>query len=538
MEIEFDKDKVEEATNNINGLIQYMKKRDLTIKVYMQINWYRILSAIIFLNNQMQDKTVDEKKENIKKWFKLNDDKQQKEIDRLFSLIIFKPEDMNGDALTKIKDINLEQTNLDQLKKNNQETYETIRKYEKLIIKNIFKVYVNCYTEKYPEKKIDGMELCFVDLDDLIMKRTFFEKITGQKYVKNPKTLDKKAVEDKYQQFKDECYLFVYGKNENELFPDQDEENKSEELREIDSGELMSLNMYSVIRHLISDLKYGPDNPQTKNSIRQLKKTYNKYIDADQVAIIDGLLSNRIAPKDVVNEGFVSFLDKLKVINNKLDIPQNFRCITDFNIPYDLAFKYFEVYVGEYNVNNQNYIDIHKLFTDDDLAFLGGEEFIKDCYKKVYRLTNTDQIPPQYLSCKEKPACDIYFTSNILWANAKAFLATGSVALIFILLVLFEVVALASTLAIIIAMSAILLGTIVATVVGCLHTKEHIENQAFNNELQTGEKLYIQYTRQPNEEIYKKPFDKQNPKPKGGLSDVIYEEDDRSDEKNSKNDIE
>ena len=112
MEIEFDEDKVEEATNNINGLIQYMEKQPVNIKYYMQVNWYRILSAIIFLNNQMKDKTVDEKKENIKKWFKLNDDNQQKEIDRLFNLIIFKHEDMNGDTLTKIKDINLKQTNL------------------------------------------------------------------------------------------------------------------------------------------------------------------------------------------------------------------------------------------------------------------------------------------------------------------------------------------------------------------------------------------------------------------------------------------
>ena len=72
------------------------------------------------------------------------------------------------------------------------------------------------------------------------------------------------------------------------------------------------------------------------------------------------------------------------------------------------------MYVGSQNHEQKNLIDIHKLFTDDDLAFLGGEEFIKDCYKKVYHLTNTDQIPAQYLSCKEKPACDIYFTSNIL----------------------------------------------------------------------------------------------------------------------------
>lgn len=83
-------------------------------------------------------------------------------------------------------------------------------------------------------------------------------------------------------------------------------------------------------------------------------------------------------------------------------------------------------------------------------------------------------------------------------------------------------------------MSAILLGTIIATIVGCLHTKEYIENQAFNNKLQTGEKLYTQYTRQLNEEIYKKPFDKQNPKPKGLLSDVTYEEDN---ERNISNDI-
>ncbi len=82
-------------------------------------------------------------------------------------------------------------------------------------------------------------------------------------------------------------------------------------------------------------------------------------------------------------------------------------------------------------------------------------------------------------------------------------------------------------------MSAILLGTIIATIVGYLHTKEHIENQAFNEKLQTGEELYIQYTRQQNEEIYKKLFDKQfdKQKHKGQLLDIIYEEDDRSDEK-------
>ena len=361
------------------------------------------------------------------------------------------------------------------------------------------------------------------------MKGTFFEKITGQKYVKNPKTEDERKAEDEYQSFKDECYLFVYGKDENALFLDQDEENKSEQLSEIDSGELISPN-YHTIQSLIYNLKYGADDPRTKNSIRQIKKAYNNYIDADQVAIINGLLLNRIAPKDVVNEGFVFFLSKLKCIKNKLDIPQNFRDITDFKIPYETAFKYFEVYVGEDNVNDKNYIDIHKLFTDDDLAFLGGEEFIKDCYKKVYHLTNTGQIPPQYLSCK-KPACDIYFTSNILWANAKAFLATGSVALIFLLLVLFEVVALASTLAIIIAMSAILLGTIVATVVGCLHTKEHIENQAFNSRLGKGKKLYIQYKGRSNEETYKI-FDKQ--KRKERLLDVTSEEDN---ERNISNDI-
>ena len=44
MEIEFDKgkidkDKMEEATKNINGLIQYMEKQHVTIKGYMQVNW-------------------------------------------------------------------------------------------------------------------------------------------------------------------------------------------------------------------------------------------------------------------------------------------------------------------------------------------------------------------------------------------------------------------------------------------------------------------------------------------------------------------
>ncbi|MBQ9491204.1 MAG: hypothetical protein IJU86_00290 [Firmicutes bacterium] len=522
MEIEFDKDKMEEATNNINLLMKQIKK--LTGVSVLSVLFLYAFDRIIFLNNQMKDKTVDEKKENIKKWFKLNDDNQQKEIDRLFNLIIFKHEDMNGDTLTKIKDINLKQTNLDQLKKNNQETYETMRKYEKLIIKNIFKVYVDCYTEKHPEEKIDAMELCFVNLDDRIMKRTFFDKITGQKYVENPSTEDEKKAEDEYQQFKAECYKFVYGKNENEL--NQLINNQPDEIEE-DVAFNIILNQESPYQNLIvnlqSELDNGINTRNAKQVIKQIKDYFNE-LGAAKAKVINILISKGISPKDVLNVNFKDFYLHL----NQL-IPGKY---CDSN-PYETAFKYFEVYVGDDNVNNQNYIDIHKLFTGDDLAFLGGEEFIKDCYKKVYRLTNTDQIPTQYLSCKEKPACDIYFTSNILWANAKAFLATGSVALIFILLVLFEVVALASTLAIIIAMSAILLGTIIATIVGYLHTKEHIENQAFNEKLQTGEELYIQYTRQQNEEIYKKLFDKQfdKQKHKGQLLDIIYEEDDRSDEK-------
>lgn len=106
MEIEFDKgkideDKTEEAKKNINGLIQCIKKQPVTIKGYMQINWYRILSAIIFLNCKMIGQTVDLQKENINTWFKL--DNNEKKIGRLFDLIIFEEKDINGGDLTKDK---------------------------------------------------------------------------------------------------------------------------------------------------------------------------------------------------------------------------------------------------------------------------------------------------------------------------------------------------------------------------------------------------------------------------------------------------
>ncbi len=166
--------------------------------------------------------------------------------------------------------------------------------------------------------------------------------------------------------------------------------------------ENLNVRFLPILKKIMLSMKHGLSITITSWANKQeVKKQINQIIDSNipvgfsvqdkqlrNAAYIDAALGHGYSPKELANFSFMRFYSLLKdiVCHDKQSTVEKRESLQQFRLdsPYELAKEYFKIYVqGLVNRAENAKINIHDLFTYNDLIELGGCEFIKDCYEKI-----------------------------------------------------------------------------------------------------------------------------------------------------------
>lgn len=189
--------------------------------------------------------------------------------------------------------------------------------------------------------------------------------------------------------------------------------------------------------------------------------------------------------------------------------------LINFEKPYEFAMNCFKQYVFERQYqDNDGYwknkiVPIKKLFTNQELIKLGGEEFIQDCYKNIYGASCLDVIPKQYLTPYENTGFWHNIKNGLGRCEASMAISLGfgtlsSILTVIGIYVMPELVfsmSIVSPLCLSIICAAWLIGTIVTgATIGLVERKETINlNLLLNQSEKTNKGKYSDYKNQKSQ---------------------------------------